>query len=302
MSDDRSTITPETIPTPPQPAIIPQPKRSRTTLTLILLAIAFAGGVAATLWGISHWGHGGAGSLAGAPADQRPAGTLPGLIGANGAVAVTATASLDAQIAALATRMDAISAQAQSAGASASRAEALLVAFASRRALDNGAPLGYLEGELRTRFADAQPRAVATIINAAHEPVTLVDLQEGLNDVTPALVSTTSGGDWWSTTKREIANLIIVRKASSPSPVPEKALERARQLLLGGRVEAALAEVERLPGHGKADGWVQMARRYNEARRALDVIEAAAILEPRSVAITPSGDSTAPDKDDLPVP
>jgi hypothetical protein len=267
-----------------------------------LLILAFAGGVAATLWGINRWGHGSVGTLADAPTDPRLTNASPALVSANGAVAVTATASLDAQIATLATRMDAISAQAQSAGASASRAEALLVAFASRRALDNGAPLGYLEGELRTRFADAQPRAVATIINAAHEPVTLVDLQEGLNDVTPALVGTGSGGDWWSTTKREIANLIIVRKASSPSPVPEKALERARQLLLGGRVEAALAEVERLPGHGKADGWVQMARRYNEARRALDVIEAAAILEPRSVAITPSGDSTAPNRDDVPVP
>ncbi|MEO8724424.1 MAG: hypothetical protein ABI395_13085 [Sphingobium sp.] len=213
--------------------------------------------------------------------------------------AVTADA-LDGRMVALSSRIEGISAQAQMAGASASRAEALLVAFAARRSLDNGAPLGYLEGELRARFGDAQPRAVATIINAAQEPVTLVDLQEGLTDAAPALMGTGPSGDWWTATKREIANLVIVRKATSPSAVPERALERARQLLLGGRVDAALAEVERLPGRGKVDSWIQMARRYNEARRALDVIEAAAIIEPRTTAITPSTSATVPD--DTPVP
>jgi hypothetical protein len=43
-----------------------------------------------------------------------------------------------------------------------------------------------------------------------------------------------------------------------------------------------------------------MARRYNEARRALDVIEAAAIIEPRTTAMTPSASARAPD--DTPVP
>jgi len=31
--------------------------------------------------------------------------------------------------------------------------------------------------------------------------------------------------------------------------------------------------------------WLEQARRYNEAHRALDVIEAAAILEPRTAPI-----------------
>ena len=51
----------------------------------------------------------------------------------------------------------------------------------------------------------------------------------------------------------------------------------------GGRVNAALAEVEHMPGRAVAEKWVQMARRYMEARRALDLIETAAILEPRTL-------------------
>ena len=40
----------------------------------------------------------------------------------------------------------------------------------------------------------------------------------------------------------------------------------------------ALAEVARLPGAEAGDRWIAAARRYTEARRALDGIETAAIL------------------------
>ena len=57
-------------------------------------------------------------------------------------------------------------------------------------------------------------------------------------------------------------------------------------LLSAERVDNAVEEIERLPDREEADEWLQMARKYNEARRALDVIEAAAILEPRSIPVT----------------
>ena len=38
-----------------------------------------------------------------------------------------------------------------------------------------------------------------------------------------------------------------------------------------------------MPGRAVAEKWVQMDRRYMEARRALDLIETAAILEPRTL-------------------
>ena len=307
MSDDRPESPAEDVTPSPSAPVVPAtpaiavppaaPRRSRMIIVTILLLFAFAGGVAATLWGVNHWGKSRISGLMGSTAepDDADQDTLTAV-----QHSATTADALDARMVALSARIEGISAQAQMAGASASRAEALLVAFATRRSLDNGAPLGYLEGELRARFGDAQPRAITTIINAAQEPVTLADLQEGLTVAAPALMGGGSNGDWWTATKREIANLVIVRKAASPSAVPQKALERARQLLLGGRVDAALAEVERLPGRSKVDSWVQMARRYNEARRALDVIEAAAIIEPRTTAMTPSASARAPD--DTPVP
>jgi len=262
---------------PPAPA-----RKSRLGLILVLLLIAFVGGVAVAIWGpkelARRWGKEPE-SAALMDAEQLQLAQQP-----VSTFAQQDVAALEARVASLSARMDVLSSQAQNAGAYASRAEALMIAFAARRALDNGAPLGYIENELRVRFAEGQPRAVTTIITAAREPVTLADLQAGLTEATPALMGTAPDASWWEATKRELSSLIVMRKASSPSRVPQKALEQARALLLAGRVEAALAEVERLPGRSKADAWVQMARRYNEARRALDVIEAAAILEPRSIA------------------
>lgn len=257
-----------------------------------IIAVAFLGGIVATLWAtprIQSWWQG-------TNAEQSVVTDNQALLANDIEEATTDArsdqaslnvASLEARLAAVSAKLDSISEQAAGAGGNAARAEGLLVAFAVRRALDRGAPLGYLEGELRLRFGDAQPRAVATIINAASAPITLADLQQSLDDVAPKLLGTEAKSDWWTATKRELANLVIIRKAGEPSPTPQKALERARLLIASGRVDAALKEIERLPDHQDADDWLQMARQYNEARRALDVVEAAAILEPRSVPVTP---------------
>lgn len=278
---------PQPIAPPPQPPVYQPPAhRSRATLTLILLLIAFAGGVVAAVWAapmVKEWFNSDEGvaeqeALANAIA---PAVSTPG--------PQTASA-LEARLAAVSAKLDIITQQATDAGSHAGRAEALLIAFAARRALDRGAPLGYLEGELRLRFADAQPRAVATIINAAASPVTIPDLQMRLGELTPALAGTDAKADWWDSARRELSSLIIVRKAGAPSPEPRKVVERAQTLLASGRVDAALVEIERMRNHDKADAWLQMARQYNEARRALDVIEAAAILEPKRIPMPETGE------------
>ena len=49
-------------------------------------------------------------------------------------------------------------------------------------------------------------------------------------------------------------------------------------MLDGGQVEGALAEVARLPGAEAGDRWITAAKRYIDARRALDTIETAAIM------------------------
>lgn len=260
--------------------------RSRLGLIGFLLLLAFVIGVAITLWAFPRLEHLWSPRPVLSVADQA---RLPPVVTGTRQPAALRPADaaaqelLDLRVAQLEERLTRINIEAQAASGNAARAEGLLVAFAARRALDSGAPLGYIEGQLRLRFGMAQPRAVATIINASREPVTLVDLEAGLADLAPRLSIDPPGTSWWTTFKRETSNLVTIRKSTTPSPQPERALQRARRLLESGRVEAAMAEVERLPGRALADRWLQMARRYREARRALDLIETAAILEPRHV-------------------
>jgi hypothetical protein len=81
--------------------------------------------------------------------------------------------------------------------------------------------------------------------------------------------------------KGELGGLVTVRKAGTPSTMPAERLRRATRRLESGQVDVALAEVLRMPGRSNAQEWIAAARRYVAARRALDTIETAALLEPR---------------------
>jgi hypothetical protein len=175
-----------------------------------------------------------------------------------------------------------ISQQSQAAAGNADRAEGLLVAFAARRALDRGVTLGYIEGLLRQRFGDSQRQAVGTIITAARQPVTLEELQTGLQEVGPQLIGGGPDQDWWTALRAELGELINIRKGGTPSTLPAERLQRAKRRLDAGQVDVALAEVLRMPGQASAGDWVADARRYVAARRALDMIETAALLDPRN--------------------
>ncbi|MEA3046849.1 MAG: hypothetical protein QOJ53_1181, partial [Sphingomonadales bacterium] len=158
----------------------------------------------------------------------------------------------------------------------------LLVAFAARRALDRGVALGFLEALLRQRFGDSQPRAVGMIILAARNPVTLQELQLGLQEAGPRLIGTPPDAGWWDAVKAELGTLITVRREGTPSTEPSERLRRASQRLEAGQVEVALAEVLRIPARDNAADWIQRARLYVAARDALDTIETAALLDPRT--------------------
>jgi hypothetical protein len=107
-------------------------------------------------------------------------------------------------------------------------------------------------------------------------------LQEGLQKVSPAMVGSGPEQSWWDTIRGELANLVTIRKAGTPSLLPAETLRRASQRLEAGEVDVALAEIVRLPGSRNASDWTDMAGRYVRARRALDMIETAALLEPRA--------------------
>jgi len=207
------------------------------------------------------------------------------------AVLATREAALAAQLTALEARTAAVTSDAAAAATQAGRAEGLLVAFAARRALDRGMGLGYLEEQLRNRFGSMQPRAVSYVIAAARQPVTLESLRQGLDAIAPGIATVSSDG-WFASLRRELGGMVVLRHAGTPSSRPPDRLARARVLLENGQVEAARAEIARLPGAGDAGNWMDAANRYVQARHALDLIESAAILgqtsKPTVAAIAPA--------------
>lgn len=249
---------------------------------LILLGITFVGGLLTMGWIVTRWD-------AAAPylswmRPQHPTVTAPAparlATAPAPAAASPATDEVNDRVAELEQRIDAIAERASAASGNADRAEALLVAFAARRAIDRGLRLGYMEGLLRDRFGRTQPQAVATIISASHEPITLEELRAELDLLAPELKGAGPETSWYDGLRRELANMIIVRRADSPAGTPEARLKRATLSLEAGHVDRALAEIARLASRESAKGWMERARRYLAAHNALDQIETSALLSP----------------------
>ena len=176
-------------------------------------------------------------------------------------------------------RLSRLDLQTQAAAGNAARAEGLLISFATRRSIERGAELGYLADQLRLRFGDALPNAVKTLTDMSRNPVTVDQLLARLEGLEPAL-RTDSDAPSLERLRRELSNLFVVRRQSAPSPQPRRRLERAKMFLQTGRYEAAIEEVQNMPGAAAADQWVADVRRYAAAQRALDLIETAAVVEP----------------------
>ncbi|MFD1612834.1 hypothetical protein ACFSCW_13590 [Sphingomonas tabacisoli] len=271
-----------------------RPARSRAP---VLIGIAaFLAGLLIAAWLFSRW-DAGRDWLLGKPAAPVAAQSPAPLVAPPSAtlppsetiatVDPSAAAALGQRVGEIEARIDRVAERANAAGDNAARAEGLLIAFAARRAVDRGLGLGYIEAQLRERFGATQPQAVATVIAAARDPITLEELQLGLDDLSPSLTTGTGDEGWWPSLTSELSTLVVVRKIGQPSPVASDRLRNAKRLLEGGQVEKALVEVARLPGRAKAQNWMAAARRYIIARRALDVIETAAILTPKAPANPP---------------
>ena len=192
----------------------------------------------------------------------------------------------DERITELETRLRRVESAAQQVAGSAGRADALLVAFAARRAIDRGVALGYLEPLLVDRFGSAHPRAVATIVTGSHSPVQLGTLIARYRDLGSALRAAGPDESVWTQLTRELGSLIDIRHTDQPSTRPDARYERALTLLEDGEVDAALAETMRLPGAARAEDWIRDARQYVTVHRALDEVESAALLG-RSARPTP---------------
>lgn len=191
---------------------------------------------------------------------------------------------LEQRLAAAEQRLTRLDIQAQAAAGNAARAEALLIAFATRRLIERGDELGYLADQLRLRFGDERPNSVNTIImfSRSDPPIRLDGLLARLDGLGPQLQERSAGPSWDAFT-REIGELFVVRRRSTPSSQPERRLERARYALEQGRYRSAIQEVRRLPGAGLAEAWIVDAERFASVMEALENIEAAAVLDQRGL-------------------
>ena len=188
------------------------------------------------------------------------------------------TAADSARLQSLETRVANVENRTERAEGSAGRADALVVAFAARRAIDRGVALGYLENLLVERFGPQHQAAVATVITSSHQPVRLNELIDEYQTLGPELRRGGPLDSWWTNFKREMGSVIEVHRSTRPAVNAEARYNRAMQRLSTGDVDQALAETMRLPGATRATDWTTKARRYVAAHRALDEIESAALL------------------------
>ena len=167
----------------------------------------------------------------------------------------------------------------------AARADGLLLTYAVRRAIDKGAPLGALAEQLRLRFGATQPQSVAAVLSAGQAPVTIDALKTELRGLAPVLLTGNRDDSKWATVKRELSELFVLRKENGPSLAPNERLIRAEALVDAGKLDLAVTEVAALPGASIAQSWMVRAKRFSDARKALDRLEQVAILQPVAVPV-----------------
>lgn len=283
------------------------PYRQRRSRGWLLIAIlAFLIGIGATVAVLRYvgprlgWGGATQGTM---PVAQPTPAATPQPVAATALPILSAReAALAARISELETRIVGLDTSARNAAGYATRAEDMMVIVATRRALDRGRPLDYLEGQLRDRFGASRPDAVRTLIASAQNPVTLDDLRSALDAVATPLVAGRSGEGFWDGLRREFGQLIVLRQGPTPSSRPIDRLDRARRRLDTGQVELAMAEIERMPGAASARRWTTAAGRYVEARKALIDLESVALTTPRPApAAPPAPVQAAPVQPESPV-
>ena len=116
----------------------------------------------------------------------------------------------------------------------------------------------------------------------SRDPIRLDSLVARLEGLGPSLRASSEGPSWGAF-KREFGQLFVFRRESTPSPQPQRRLERARWALEQGRYRAAIDEVNGMPGAAKADAWIADTERYRKAMEAMEVIETAAVLDQRGL-------------------
>jgi hypothetical protein len=248
---------------------------ARLLIGLVLLLV----GAGAATWGLAHYQPAARFLGVATPAPQpAPAPLLANTQPMEPKAMQTPSAAEDSRIADLENRVARVENATARAEGSAGRADALVIAFAARRAIDRGVALGFLENLLVARFGQQHQQAVATIITGSHQPVRLDDLRTEYDAIGPDLRRGGPQDSWWTNFQRELGSLVELHSASRPAANADARYVRAQQRLASGDVDQALAETMRLPGASRAGDWINKARRYIMIHRALDEIESAALM------------------------
>lgn len=250
---------------------------ARALIALVLILL----GAATATWGLAHFSNA-AKYLGVAPTVQAPQPQPIRLVVPQQNAAAQESATLNPviaeQIGQLQARLQRVESENAQVQGSAGRADALLIAFAARRAIERGMALGYLEPLLVDRFGAQHPQAVASIVTGSRDPVRLTELIAQYQDLEPQLVGPPPNEGLWTGIKRSLSSLITVHQSDRPSNQPQARYDRAVAHLMAGEVDAALAETMRLPGAPRARDWIDSARRYVAVHRSLDEIESAALI------------------------
>jgi hypothetical protein len=234
-------------------------------------------GAGLAIWGLAHW-QAGARFLGVAPDAPPRLALFP-----QPAPAATPQAPAPdyaARLAGIEQRLAGVENATQAVAGSAGRADNLLIAFAARRAVERGAPLGYLEPLLIERFGARQQAAVTMVISAARQPQTIDQLTGDYQALRPALEGPPPDEGWWTGLRRELGSLVAVRRADRPSPLPAARYARASDALRSGKVAITLAETMRMPGAARPEvgRWTERARRWVATEAALDQLESQALV------------------------
>jgi hypothetical protein len=105
-------------------------------------------------------------------------------------------------------------------------------------------------------------------------------LSETFEKLSPQLIGGAQSEGTWDWMTRQVSELFVIRHADSPSPTAESRAARVREALAGGRIDVAIAEIERMPGKDAATEWLAHARDFANVEHALDQLETAALSFP----------------------
>jgi hypothetical protein len=127
-------------------------------------------------------------------------------------------------------------------------------------------------------------------------------LQAELTGLAPVLLTGNRDTSVWATVKRELSQLFVLHRDGGSALSPEQRMFRAQVFVEAGNLSAAMAEVAAMPGATAAQSWLVRAKRYTDARKAIDRLEQMALIRPVVVPVKVPEPAPVPAPETSPAP